>query len=133
MPEQAALFYDSIHDAVGTVINAAGGKKKIAGELWPHMKVSTRETRIAHCLSDEYPEKFSPEEMGYLRRLGREIGCHAIAEYEASEAGYAAPQPVNPVDEAEALRRDIRDSLAALNRKVERLERTESRTNLRSV
>jgi hypothetical protein len=133
MAEQTSLFHDSIYDAAGSVVIAAGGKKKVSKLLWPHLKDSTAETRLSHCLSDEFPEKLGPEEMAFLRRLGREIGCHAIAEYEASEAGYAPPQPVNPVDEAEALRRDIRDLLLAANRKMERLDRTESRANLRSA
>jgi hypothetical protein len=133
MPEQPSLFHDSIHDAVGAVVNALGGKKKIAPLLWPHLKPETAYTRLAHCLSEEFPEKLAPEEVLFLARKGREAGCHAILAYMALECGYAPPVPVDPLDEADALRRDIRDSLLALNRKVERLDRVEARANLRST
>jgi hypothetical protein len=131
MPEQAALFHDSIYDAVGAVVSALGGKKKMATQLWPHLKPETAYTRLAHCLSDEFPEKLSPEELLFLARAGREAGCHSIMAYLAGECGYAPPEPVDPVSEADALRREIRDGLAALNRMYERLERTEVRAGLR--
>lgn len=133
MPEQAHLFHDSIYDAVGAVVSGLGGKKKVATQLWPHLKPETAYTRLAHCLSDEFPEKLSPEELLFLARAGREAGCHSIMAYLASECGYAPPQPVDPLDEAEALRREIRDGLAALNRKVDRLERAEGKVGLRAA
>lgn len=131
MPEQAALFHDSIHDAVGAVVAALGGKKKVATQLWPHLKPETAYTRLAHCLSEEFPEKLAPEELLFLARAGRESGSHALTAYWNQEAGYAAPVPIDPLDESEALRRDIRDGLAKLNRMCERLERTEVRAGLR--
>lgn len=131
MPEQAALFHDSIHDAVGAVVAALGGKKKVATKLWPHLKPETAYTRLAHCLSEEFPEKLAPEELLFLARAGREVGCHSVMSYLAAECGYAPPQPVDPTSEAESLRREIRDGLAALNRMCERLEKTEIRAGLR--
>jgi hypothetical protein len=133
MPEQSSLFHDSIHDAIGADIVALGGKKKVATLLWPHLKPETAYTRIAHCLSEEFPEKLAPEEMLFIARKACETGSRAILAYLNQECGCAPPIPVDPLDEAEALRRDIRDSLASLNRKVERLERAEARTTLRSV
>lgn len=125
MPEQAVLFYDSIYDALGTVVGALGGKKKVGPLLWPHLKSETAYTRLAHCLSEEFPEKLAPEELLFLARKGRDVGCHAVMAYLSQECGYAPPQTVDPLDEAEALRREIRDSLSALNRKVDRLDRVE--------
>jgi hypothetical protein len=131
MPEQVALFHDSIHDAVGAVVAALGGKKKVATQLWPRLKPETAYTRLAHCLSDEFPEKLAPDELLFLARAGREIGCHSIVKYMAEECGYAPPEPVDPLDETDTLRREIRDGLAALNRKVDRLERVEIKAGIR--
>lgn len=131
MPEQTNLFHDSIHDAVGAVISALGGRKKVGLLLWPHLKPETAYTRLAHCLSDEFPEKLAPEEVLFLVKKGREIGSHAIMSYLSMEGGYAPPVTVDPLNEADSLRREIRDSLSALNRKVERLDRLE--THIRSV
>jgi hypothetical protein len=133
MPEQAALFYDSIQDAIGTVVAALGGKKKVAPLLWPHIKVETAYTRLAHCLSDEFPEKLAPEELLFLAQKGREVGCHAIVAYLSMECGYAPPVPVDPLDETEALRREIRDGIVKITRMFERLERTEIKSNMRAV
>lgn len=133
MPEQTALFHDSIHDAVAAVVQALGGKKKVAIQLWPRLKPETAYTRLAHCLSDEFPEKLSPEELLFLISQGRQIGCHAIMAYLSLEGGYAPPSPVDPLDEAESLRREIRDELAALNRRFERLERAELKAGVRVV
>lgn len=131
MPEQSSLFHDSVHDAVGAVVAALGGKKKVALLLWPHLKPETAYTRLAHCLSGEFPEKLAPEEVLFLVRAGRAQGEHAIMSYLSTEGGYAPPEPVDPVNEADSLRREIRDSLALLNKKVERLGRME--TQLRSA
>lgn len=133
MPEQALLFYDSVHDAVGTVVAALGGKKKVGPLIWPHLKAETAYTRLAHCLSEEFPEKLAPEEILFLARKGREVGCHSIVAYLSMECGYAPPVPVDPLDETEQLRREIRDGLVKLNRMYERLERTEVRAGVRVV
>jgi hypothetical protein len=131
MPEQQPLFFDSIHDAVGSVVAALGGKKKVAPLVWPHLKPETAYTRLAHCLSEEFAEKLAPEEILFLARKGREVGCHAIVAYLSMECGYAPPVPTDPLDEGEALRRDIRDGLVRLNQMMARLERVEVRAGVR--
>jgi hypothetical protein len=133
MPEQQPLFYDSVYDAIGTVVTALGGKKKVGPLLWPHLKAETAYTRLAHCLSEEFPEKLAPEEILFLARKGREADCHAILSYLSMECGYSPPAPIDPLDEGEALRRDIRDGVASLNRRLERLERLEQQGRVRAV
>lgn len=133
MPEQQPLFFDSIHDAVGSVVQTMGGKKKVAPLLWPHLKPESAYTRLAHCLSDEFPEKLSPEELLFLIGQGRQIGCHAILAYLSQEGGYAPPVPIDPLDETDQLRREIRDGLNKLTRMYERLERVEVKSGVRVV
>jgi hypothetical protein len=133
MPEQQPLFFDSIHDAVGSVVAALGGRKIVAPLIWPHVKPETAYTRLQHCLSEDYPEKLAPEEILFLARKGREIGCHAILAYLSMECGYSPPIPIDPLDETTALRREIRDQMAELNRKLSRLERIETQTSVRAV
>jgi hypothetical protein len=133
MPEQVALFYDSIHDALGTVVTALGGKKKVGPLIWPHLKAETAYTRLAHCLSEEFPEKLAPEEILFLALKGREVGCHAIVAYLLMECGYAPPVPVDPLDESEALSREIRDGIVSITRMFERLERIQVKSNVRGV
>lgn len=133
MPEQQVLFFESIHDAVGSVIVALGGKKKVAPLLWPHVSIGTAVTRLSHCLSEEFPEKLAPEEILFLARKGREVGCHAIVAYLSMECGYGPPVPIDPLDEGEQLRREIRDGLTRLNQQMARLERVEVRAGVRAV
>lgn len=132
MGNQQSLFHDSVHDAAGAVILSLGGKKHVAQLLWPHLKPESAYTRLAHCLSEDDQQKFSIQELMFLMREGRKIGDHSLVAYVNQDAGYGPPVPVDPVDEAEQLRRDIRDELASLNKRMARLERIESRERVES-
>lgn len=57
--------------------------------------------------------------------MARDRGCHAWMEWCAHELSYAAPQPVQPRDEADELRRQFMLSVRALSQLAERIERVE--------
>ncbi len=120
---QTALFHERFEDALDEVMRCCGGRKKVAIELWGKVKSE----RDAHnlmdaCLNPERRERFSPEQVLYILKRGREVGCHAAMHYLNSEAGYAPAQPIEPEDEIAKLQREFIESVKEQGRRAERIE-----------
>lgn len=127
---QTALFHDSIADALGADIAAAGGFKVVAGKLWPADSNATQKLR--NCLNAEQPHKLSPDEVLQIKRLAHVAGSTATIDYEAQQLGFKV-EWLSPQDEADQLRREVRDLLADVSRKLERVERAEQRVSIQAV
>jgi hypothetical protein len=125
---QSALFHDTIYDAIGADIAAAGGFKVVAGKLWP--TESNAAAKLRNSINPEQPHKLCPDEVLAIKRLAREAGSNATVEYEAQFLGYQVAW-VDPKDQAEELRREVRDLLENVTRKLDRIERVE--TSLKAV
>ena len=130
MSHQGALFHDSLADAIGADIAAAGGFKVVAGRLWPAESNATQKLR--NCLNVDQPHKLSPDEVLQIKRFAYEHGSTAIVDYEAQQLGYQVTW-VDPETEAEVLGREIRDLLDAVNRKLDHKARAEERASLKVV
>ena len=100
---QEKLFYESVYDALAEVIRAAGGTKKVGAMLWPEKSADAAGALLKDCLNPDRREKLDPEQVAFVRRLGRQIGCHALVNFEAQDAGYEAPKPVNSEEQARIL------------------------------
>lgn len=100
---QEKLFYESVYDALGEVVRAAGGTKKVGSMLWPEKSADAAGALLKDCLNPDRREKLDPEQMAYIRRLGRQIGCHALANWEAQDGGYETPKPINSEEQARRL------------------------------
>jgi hypothetical protein len=85
---QIALFHDSVYAALQTAINAIGGAKRVAAELWPTLSADVAYGRLRHCLQEDRPEKLSPNEVLHIARRAADVGCHAVADYFGRECGY---------------------------------------------
>lgn len=97
------LFYESLNDAIRSVVQALGGTKKVGAALWPAKPPQQAAQRVTDCLNDARPDKFSPDELLLLAKWGRDEGCHALMAFLCAEAGYAAPVPLNRADRKAAL------------------------------
>ena len=93
---QAPLWHDTIHDALRALIDALGGPKRVASDLWPARDVADGQRYLLKCLDVERPEKLGLEEFVWLMRAGRAGGCHVLAEY----LGQACQYELRPVDPA---------------------------------
>lgn len=111
---QIPLFYDTYEDAIRDTITALGGNKIVGSMLWPALPVDEAGRKLAHCLNAEKREKLDLGELRLIRREARKSGIHILAHYEARDAGYTEPQPVNPEDEAAQLQREFIASVKAL-------------------
>lgn len=118
---QIPLFYDTYEDAIRDCVTALGGNKKVGNMLWPAMPADDAGRKLSYCLNTEKREKLDLGELRLIRREARKAGVHILAHYEARDAGYAEPQPLNPEDEAAQLQREFIShvkSLEALQKRM---------------
>lgn len=107
MTDQIPLFVDTYDEAIRHTVNALGGMKRVGAELRPDKPADEAGRWLADCLNPEKREKLSPSELAYIRRKARTNGVHVLAAFEARDAGYADPQPIEPEDERAALMREF--------------------------
>lgn len=120
---QVALFHESITDAMREVILALGGLKAVASRMRPEMPPDHAGRWLADCLSAERREKLSPDQVLWLGREGRRIGCHALAYYLCRDLGYADPVPIDPDDEKARLEREFIEAAKSMQAMADRLTR----------
>ncbi len=119
--QQVELFHEDIYDALRDIVKALGGYKRVGADMQPQKAVHQAGTWLANCLDPSRPEKLDLDQMLYLLKRGREIGCHVGIAYICQESGYTY-QPVEPEDEQAALQREFIQSVRALKRIEQRLE-----------
>lgn len=127
---QAALFHDTIFDAIGADIAAAGGFKVVAGKLWPAENPTTAATKLRNAINPDQAQKLCPQEVLQIKRFAREVGSFATINYEAQQLGYSVTW-IDPEDELERIERENNELLKELLRRQERLEQL--RTRVRAV
>ncbi|MGA4125526.1 hypothetical protein ACI2TB_05175 [Ralstonia nicotianae] len=106
---QEKLFYESVYEALAEVVRAAGGTKKVGAMLWPEKSADAAGALLKDCLNPDRREKLDPEQVAFVRRLGRQIGCHALVNFEMQDSGYEQPKPLN----SEAQARRLVDMIAS--------------------
>ena len=119
---QLALMHESITDAIREVIQAAGGPKKVGAMLWPDQPADHAAGRVRDCLNADRRERFTPDQVMFILRIGRECGCHSLINYISRESGYADPQPIEPEDELARLQREFVESTKAIGHMAARIE-----------
>lgn len=125
---QMPLFYDTYEDAIRDCVTALGGNKAVGNMLWPALPADEAGRKLAHCLNPEKREKLDLGELRLIRRAARQAGVHILAHYEARDAGYTEPQPLNPEDEAAQLQREFIASVKALEAIQARMGQLQGRT-----
>jgi len=113
MTEQNRLFITDIYDAIGDLVRAAGGPKAVGQVLKPEIPTDESAAWVKNCLNRNRREKFDAEHILWLLKRGREVGCHEPIAFICGQAGYAAPQPIEPETELAKL---LREYVEAANR-----------------
>ena len=121
METQPALFYESFYDALRDLVRNCGGAKAISLQVWPGKSVQDGQTRLLNCLDAHRAEKFGPDELFVLLRIGRRAGFHGAATYLGAECGYTVT-PIEPKDEMAELQRSFIDSVHMQARIAQRIE-----------
>ncbi len=113
-----------MNDALIACVKALGGSKVVGPRLFPEKAPDVAQRTLLDCLNEDRPNKLSPDQVMAVLRWARAIGFHAGMDWVCSDAGYSAPQPIEPRDElADLLRQYVarRDADAAKDARLERL------------
>jgi len=119
---QSALFHERIEDAIDEVVRQCGGRKKLACEMWPDKPAREAHNLMDACLNPERRERFSPSQVLYIARRGREVGCHALMNYLGAECGYEV-KPITKAEEVDRLTSVVEQSTKTLASALATLER----------
>jgi len=119
--QQYELIHESLNDALREVVQALGGTKRVGGMMRTDRSAEELGRWVSDCLNGERREKFDPDQVMWLLREGRRIGCHSAMNYLARECGYSA-QPIDPADEKAELQRQYIEAAKYLGKLVGRLE-----------
>lgn len=119
-----AVFQD-LDDALGGIINALGGFKKVGCRLRPELEVKPDMAAqwLRDCLNSEKRERLNPHQVLMLLRLAREENYHAAKYWIDGELGYEQGRPLDPVDERAQLQREFIEAVHTSKQIAERIER----------
>jgi hypothetical protein len=120
--DQPSLFVDTLNDAVRDTCRMIG-IKEIAKALWPKKSIEEASRYLNDCLNPDRPHKLDGEEILFIARRGRELGCHLITGFICMDTGYAPPTPVDPEDTKAELQRAYIESVRTQKSIADRLER----------
>lgn len=118
-----ALFHESITDALREAVQALGGFKKVGGAMKPDKSADEAGRWLADCLNADRRERFDPDQVLWIMREARKIGCHAAANFLMRECGYADPVAIEPEDERARLEREFIDAAKTVQAIAERMQR----------
>lgn len=120
---QARLWYDTPELALHALVDALGGFKRVAGDMWPTLPIEEAARKLADCLNPQRAHKLALSEIAWLLAKGRAADCHVAMAYFAESSGYAAPVTVEPEDEFARAEREFSKSVEHLTELAQKLER----------
>lgn len=120
---QSTLFTEDINDALKDAVRALGEMKEVGRKLRPELTSDAAGAWLKDCLNPLRRERLDPEQVVWLIREARAIGCHSIMNYLADEGGYTRPAPLSPQDEAAELQREFIQAVGHVESLTRRLER----------
>ena len=130
---QMSLHHESMADALREVIQAAGGPKAVGELMFPDMPADHAAGRIRDCLNSDRRDRFTPDQVLMILRIGHRVGCHAGMVFMSRELGYADPVPVEPEDEVARLQREFVEASKNLISMAGKIEQMQARATLKSV
>lgn len=123
---QQALFHDTIYDALGADIAAAGGFKVVAGKLWPSESPTTSATKLRNAVNPDQAQKLCAEEILRIKLLAKEFWSTATIDFEARQLSFKVDW-ITPEDELERITRENNELLKSITRNMEREEQLRSK------
>lgn len=123
---QKALFHETIFDALGADVLAAGGYKAVSAALWPAENTISAANKLRNAINPEQAQKLCPQEVLQIKRLAQEAGATNTIQFEAQQLGYVCTW-VEPEDELERIERENHELLKSIAKRMERAEQLRSR------
>jgi hypothetical protein len=118
------LFLEDVFDALRAAVQAAGGAKSVAAQLWPHKPVDQARKDLLDALNRDNARKLCIEEVLALLRMSREQGYHAAKHWIDEALGYQPTPLADPKVERDRLADELAraaDNFKTLTRAAERL------------
>lgn len=116
------LVVEDLDDAIVQTIKALGGFKTIGAMLRPDADAQAAGRWLSDACNPREREVLRPSQLAFIRRLARQRGVHTLAQFEARDAGYARPVPIEPEDEFARLQRAFNESVRVQGDLVARME-----------
>lgn len=116
-------LFDTIDEALGAIVLALGGAKKVGAMLWPDLPVERAAGNVRDRLNGDRRELFSPQQVIFLLKKAREADYHAGMRWITGECGYTGTKPAERDEQRADLQRQfIRavDVVQSLGKKLER-------------
>lgn len=110
--------YESLYDALHACVRALGGAKGVGLRMRPEKGMDAAQGWLLDCLNPHRAEKLDPEQVLWLLRESRRVGCHEAMEFIAGEAGYATPAPITRETEQATLQREFIAAVAKQERLI---------------
>jgi hypothetical protein len=120
---QDELFYEDLDAVMAHLVAALGGNKRVGSQLFPEEPVDQAARRLADCLNPDRPQFLKGKQILWLLTEARKKGIHTGMAFICGEAGYAAPQPVEPEDEAAELQRQFIAAQQSMQSMLKRMEK----------
>jgi hypothetical protein len=120
---QQSLFHETLTEALQDCIRALGGAKAVGHAMRPEKSIDDARRWLLDTLNPDRAEKLAPDQVLWILKESRKVGCHAAMAYIARECGYADPQPIEPEDERATLQREYIAAVKTLSAIQTRLER----------
>lgn len=117
-----SLFHESANGALDEAIKACGGYKVVGGKLKPELSADAAGKWLNRCANSSAPERLDPDQLLFVCKEARRVGCHSLINYLLREAGYADAQPIEPEDERARLQREFINAVAVVQQLGKRLE-----------
>lgn len=127
--DQQQLFVEDIWSAIrlsAQAIAASEGKLKsypkvVGHKLWPHKDPDDAGKYFSNCLDPSRNEKLDIQQILFIAKEARRVGCHALVWFICEDTGYQKAIPVEVKDEAAELTRQITNSIKFTETSLERL------------
>lgn len=124
-------IYEGIEDAIRAAVQAIGGAKDVAQQMWPDKTMENARDYLLACLDHTRREKLDYTQMVFIFRKAKEKCFHAGFDYFARDCGYEA-RPITPAEEVDRLTTVIEQATKALSLAVPALERIQ-RTHIKAA
>jgi hypothetical protein len=114
--------FESINDALQSVVNGLGGYKKIGPMLRPELPIDQAAGWLRDCLNPSRREKLAPEQVMLILREARKADYHAAINFIAFDTGYRFT-PIDPKTQLDELQERFCTSVEALTSMAAQMER----------
>lgn len=134
MSKDLLPMFSDWNDALGAVVHALGGFKKVGVELRPELATRPESASqwLRDCLNPDKRDRLNPEQVLLLLTRAGQVNFHAAKFWLDSELGYQQGAPLAPRDEmADLIQRQER-LLGEFKYCAERIERL-TQPGLRAV